>query len=163
LWRARALAYAASSDQARYLLDDERSAQWQAAFDVKAKDALKYLGAELNNIRFAGEHDTATLTSHALDDYLRIDQQVRKLRQSGNLNGAVELALGNKEGQSRWALQRFDKALDDTLGINQIQFNAAVQRGEKGLRNFQTSTASGCLVIGGLALLGLIRRIQEYR
>jgi hypothetical protein len=164
LWRARAVAYETNADESRYLLDVERSAQHETAFAEKTKEiTLKYLAAELNNITFPGEREAANETTRFFDDYLVVDKEVRRLKTSGKRDAAIALCLGSEPNQAKWAFRRFDEALGRTLEINQKNFDAAVLHGEQTLEYFQAKAVTACLAIAMLSLVGLLRRIQEYR
>ena len=66
-----------------------------------------YLAAELNNITFPNRLVAAKETLQKFLDYLKIDQQIRDLKDEQE---AVELCFGTKPGQSNWAFKRFDAA-----------------------------------------------------
>ena len=74
-----------------------------------------YLADELNNITFAGELAAAEETLLKFLDYLKIDQQIRDLKDERQ---AVDLCLGTQPGQSDWAFDQFDQALGKTIKIN---------------------------------------------
>lgn len=164
LWQARAVAYEAHADESRYLLDGERAEQHDQVFFAKSKEITeKYLAAELRNITFSGEQDAANDTVHRFQDYLKIDQEVRRLKAAGKRDAAVALCLGSDPAQVQWAFQRFDEALGRTIDINQRAFDLAVLHGEQTLEYFQTKAVAACVAIAMLALIGLLSRIQEYR
>ena len=62
-------------------------------------------------------------------EYLAVDKEIRRLEMAGKHREAIELCVGDKPGQSDWAFERFDKAVDATLAINQQAFDVAVSRG----------------------------------
>ncbi len=137
LWRARALAYAARADESRYLLDDSNATLYEDAFQAKAKDITdKYIPAEMNNITFGGEREAASGMQGFFKAYLTFDQQIRALRQAGKRDAAIASYLGSGD------FDRFDKALEQTLDINQKEFDRAVQRGDEVLSNFEPQNRS---------------------
>ncbi len=187
LWQVRALAYSANGDESRYLLDSAMATKYEQAFATKvAKLAeipdvetfkkivntltsggtnagFKGLFAdELNNITFKGEREAAIATLAAFGTYFEIDQQIRQLQQSGNHDAAVNLCIGNNQGQSNWAFDRFDSALDKTIAINQQAFDQAVDQGFKDIEGFEITVPIALSAIALLTLLGLLPRTKEY-
>ncbi len=188
LWRARALAYAANSDESRYLLDPGHASGWQQAFTSKANQLATlppgldgpqlmaaareghkldgfagYLADELNNITFAGEREAALDTLASWQSYVAIDGQIRSLERSGQHRAAVALCTGVNAGQSNWAFDRFDRALDTTLATNQAAFEAAVNRGFSDLQGLEWQACAGAAALALLVLLGFAPRLKEYR
>jgi hypothetical protein len=187
LWRARAVAYWANSDESRYLLDPAHAAEHERHFFAKSEALAKlplgmklqdigtaerngihveafsgYLADELNNITFAGEREAAVDTLLRFEDYLGVDRQIRQLEQGGKHREAVDLCIGTKEGQSNWAFDRYDKALGATLDINQGAFDEAVQQGLSTLVGLEIKVSAMAAAIAVLAFLGLAARIREY-
>jgi hypothetical protein len=187
LWQVRALAYSANGDESRYLLDSAMATKHEQAFSAKvAKLAeipdvatfkrvvstlansgtnvgFKGLFADaLNNITFKGEREAAIATLAAFSTYFEIDKQIRQLEQSGNHDAAVALCIGSKQGQSNWAFERFDSALDKTLAINQQAFDQAVDQGFKEMEGFEVTAPIALSAIALLTLFGLLPRTKEY-
>jgi hypothetical protein len=187
LWRARALGYDANGDESRWLLDRERRPAYEKAFHDKvarlaelppgmseaellsavAKGKVPdgfqgYLAAELRNITFAGEREAAIDSLKAFLVYLRIDANIRKLKNEGKDAEALELCLGTEPGQSNWAFARFDKAVGKTIKINQKEFEQAVARSEAGLAPFRYAAPLAALGVAVLASLGVWPRLREY-
>lgn len=187
LWQIRALAYSANGDESRYLLDIAMAAKHEQGFfskvtklaDIPSNETafnkvitnlsssnnagFNGLFAEaLNNITFKGEKEATIATLVALGKYLEIDRQIRQLQQAGNREAAVALCIGNAEGQSNWAFDRFDKALDQAIAINQQEFDRAVDRGFKDLEAFEVITPIALSAIALLTLLGISPRVKEY-
>jgi hypothetical protein len=186
LWRARAMAYAANADESRYLLDRQNAQKHEQEFFTKRNALVTlpqgttfqslareegphisgvtgYLAEELNNITFPGEREAALETLFNFGEYLRVDGQIRTLERSGHHKEAVALCTGTKPGESNWAFERFDKALDRTLAINQKAFDRAVDNGFATLAHFDVQMSICAVIIGVLTLLGLMQRIREYR
>ncbi len=186
LWRARALAYAANADESRYLLDRQNAPKHEQDFFTK-RDALAklpegatfesvaqmrrsrvsgftgYLADELNNITFPGEREGALATLHSFSIYLIVDGQIRALERGGHHKEAVALCTGSKPGESNWAFEQFDNALDRTLTVNQTAFDRAIADGFTKLTHFELKMSIGVVITGILTLLGLMQRIREYR
>ena len=185
LWRARAVSYAANSDESRYLLDHAHAAEHERKFfaksgllatlppgvrleDIAAKAGARlqgftgYLADELNNITFAGERDAATDALLRYEDYLAVDRQIRQLESSGKHREAIDLCIGSQVGQSDWAFDRFDKALGATLDINQTAFDQAVDQGLSALDGLDVKVSVAAALIALVIFLGLAARIREY-
>jgi hypothetical protein len=187
LWRTRAISYSANSDESRYLLDQPHAAEHERNFFIKSGLVAKlppgmnlqdvamaqtssikvegfsgYLADELGNITFAGERDAAIDTVQAFEKYLSVDKQIRRLEATGQHAAAVELCIGNKQGQSNWAFGRFDTALGATLDINQKAFDAAVEKGLGALDGMEIRLFIVAAAIAVLMFLGLGVRIKEY-
>ncbi len=187
LWQARAAAYAAKSDERRYLLDRANAAAYERSFDANAAALLNapdghspeqaltlnlselkqngytgYLADELGNINFPGELEAATTTVRRWNAYVRIDAQIRSLERGGHHADAVTLCTDINPGESNWAFDQFDRALGRTLAINQSAFDGAVAKGFRMLSTFDPEAAFITAAIALLAYLGLRKRIQEY-
>lgn len=187
LWQVRALAYSANGDESRYLLDASMANKHEQAFATKVAKLAEIPDVEtfkrvvntltsggtnvgfkglfadaLNNITFKGERKAAIATLAAFGTYLEIDQQIRQLKQSGNHDAAVALCIGNSQGQSNWAFDRFDSALDKTIVINQQAFDRAVTLGFKDTEGFEITAPIALSAIALLTLFGLLPRTKEY-
>jgi hypothetical protein len=133
-----------------------------------------FLADELNNITFDGEREAAVQTLKAWESYMAIDAQIRTLERASTLEPpnsperarlhllAVELCIGTAPGQSNWAFEQFDRALQSTLDINKNAFDAAVAEGFLALRNMEYKAAGAAALIAILIALGLGPRIREY-
>jgi hypothetical protein len=200
LWRARALAYQANAEESRYLLDPMFASDAQEAF-VRETNALAklppgmsvdtllaqerrgqhvegftgYLADELNNITFPGERAAAVRTLAAFEAYLKVDAEVRRLRNAGQLQAAIDLCVGSAAGESDWAFDQFDQALGETLAINQKQFDQAVGSGlasvgalgghlqaKEIVSTLEFEAFVLCVFISVLVALGFAPRIKEY-
>ncbi len=191
LWQIRALAYSANGDESRYLLDPTMATKHEQAFSAKVsqlaqlpdgttfktvfsslsstesdgKNNVGFKGLfadELNNITFTGERSAAIATLVAFSNYFEIDRQMRQFQQSGNHEAAVALCIGNNQGQSNWAFNRFDDALDRTLAINQQAFDQAVEKAFKDMDGFEVIAPIALSAIALLTLFGLLPRTKEY-
>ncbi|MBF0506938.1 MAG: PP2C family protein-serine/threonine phosphatase [Nitrospirae bacterium] len=152
LWKAKAIAHDANADESLYLIYNGRPAEQLKTFDsFKAKAAelvdlepeealaavadkkrIKgLLGDELANITFPGEEEAAKETLRTWVEYKKIDGQITGLLRHGHYQEALKLNLGTDPGQSNWAFDRFDQALDKTLKINETAFQNSVDRAFK--------------------------------
>ena len=192
LRQARALSYMANADESRYLLDPENKDKHDRAFKTKIAKIvtvpqgtslasvvtnLKRLSGEqkfqlsgftglyaeqLKNITFEGELAGTVETLTKLDDYLKIDGEIRQLYQSGKVAEAIALCIGNNPGQSNWAFERYKAANQKIKLINEQAFEAKIDAGSNNLNNFEVIA---CVSIGSIAILtlfGLRPRLAEY-
>ena len=119
-----------------------------------------YLAAELNNITFPNEFVAAKETLQKFLDYLKIDQQIRDLKDEQE---AVELCLGTKPGQSNWAFEQFDAALSKTNMINRSYFESSLADATGWLAGLDWLLPLGlALAVSLLTFLGLRPRLNEY-
>ena len=121
------------------------------------------LGDELANITFAGERAAAEATLKAWAQYVDIDDELRALQDGGKRAQAIALDVGLQPGQSNWAFDRFQKALERTITINQDAFDAAIRASERRVN----LVVYGALLIAWLAAsaaawLGFKPRLREY-
>jgi len=184
LWTAKAIAYDANAYESLYLIYDGHKDQQNAAIatfkgkaglllgegpkgtevDLKAGKRLPgLLGDELANITFPGEKEAALNTLNGWNDYRKIDTQITDLLQQGKYQEALVLDLGTKPGQSNWAFDRFDKALDATTKINQDSFDESVAGAFGSLDIFPYALAVSILGIVAACFFGMKPRLEEYR
>ena len=186
LTSARAVSYDANADESLWLVakDDPR---YETAFMNKAKqmsdpllndptvkqlptyiDGHKpvpfkgFLANELNNITFVGEREGALSAANWWAQYLAIDAQIRTLEHNGDHPGAVALDVGTAQGQSNFAFDNFDKAMQQLIAINQLEFDNSIQQifDNVGIATFVPILA---LIIAALVWLGVQPRLAEYR
>ena len=200
LWRARAVAYQANAEESRFLLDPEHAGDYTRAFadetallvkkpagmsygqlvsteasGAKVDGFTGYLADELNNITFKGEQSAALRTLAAFGEYMRVDGEIRRLEHAGQHQQAVTLCVGSEPGQSDYVFDQFDKALGETLAINQREFERAVDSGLSAVGSLSGKLTAGEILstlefkgvvlaglIAGLVVLGFAPRIKEY-
>jgi hypothetical protein len=134
--------------------------------DARTARTLKgqgFLADELANITFEGEEDAARATAAAWIDYLHIDARIRALEGASRHAEAVGLCNGLQPGQSDWAFDRFDKALERTLKINQDQFDAAIGRGFAHVAWLALLLVPIFLAPALGAAIGIRQRLAEFR
>jgi hypothetical protein len=187
LWQARAVAYAANSDEGRFLLDAAHRKELTESFlakrnllatlppNVTFEDEARlsgggsrpgftgYLADELNNITFAGEREAATNVLKTLGNYLTVDARIRDLESHGSHRDAIALRVGNTPGRSDWDFAQFDGAVLRTLEINQDAFDASVKDGFALLKSFDIKATVFTVITVMLCMLGPLQRIREYR
>jgi hypothetical protein len=181
LWQARALAADANGNESLSLIARGNGASFDDAFksetkqlvdrpltDALVEDAARgqvnfkgLLADELVRASFPGERQAAVRAVRAYQRFLDVDGAVRS-RAAGDHEGAVALALGSGPGQLGAAFGELDAALGEAIGIDQRQFDDAVQNATPSLvLNLGIPLCS--IAIALLALSGLQPRIAEYR
>ena len=153
LWQARAIAYQLKGEESRYLLDTARAGDYARTFADDANRLAKlpagmsyeelvarestgekvekvdgfsgFLADELNNITFKGERQAALETLAAFGAYLDADRDLRGRAH----DDAVSRSTSSDHGGPLWAFAQFDKALGETLAINQQEFERSVKAG----------------------------------
>jgi hypothetical protein len=169
LSQARAVAYDANGDLRRMLLDPEHAAAHWKDFAARADRLVKlpdraegYLPQELGNITFAGEREAAQATMNEYLTYRALAARVEELAGKGQGDEARTMELGDQPNQAGGVFARFDKALADTLKINQTEFDRAVAAGFADVAHVEVWAALVALGIALLASLGLRPRLKEY-
>ena len=180
LWQARALAADANGNESLSLIARGNGAGFDQAFkeetamlvdrplnDQLVEDASRgnvrfkgLLADEINQAAFPGERDAALKALRAYQRFLDVDAAVRA-RAAGDHEGAVALALGTAPGALGAAFGDLDAALAEAIGVDQRQFDEAIQRAEPSLA-LNLGVPLGALGIALLALWGLQPRIAEY-
>ena len=121
------------------------------------------LGDELANITFDGEDAAARATLAAWTEYAKIDAQIRTLESTNRHAEAVALCRGTQPGQSDGAFNVFTANLQRTSVINQVEFDAAIDRASRDVRwLWMLLIPIGLGPILGSAV-GLQQRINEFR
>jgi hypothetical protein len=188
LRQSRSIAYSANAAESRYLLDTTRAAIHEQAFFDKVDQIAKLpnnqtfetlattvlkgekvwgvtglMADALNNITFEGEKKVAVATLiNTFDTYFKLDKQIRQLQESGKRAEAITLCTGYKPGQSNWAFEQFKAAHQKFLDVNQEQFDVAIAKGFKDVKNFEIIAPVATASIALLTLFGLLPRIKEY-
>jgi hypothetical protein len=81
-----------------------------------------------------------------------------------NLNNAIAYDVGANPGQSDWAFNNWSTDLNDVIAINENAFTAAIQDGHSTGAPWDAAIpAVAVLLIAGLAIAGVWRRVSEYR
>jgi hypothetical protein len=175
LWRARALAYDARGDEARWLLDRTRADSYQTSFSLKSAELLsdpaaKFPGLdgsgllvdELHNITFTGERDAAQAEVNAFVDLVKVDDSLRMAEKQARHLDAVELAIGTRPDEVRARFDRFDAAIERTTAINEDAFDAVLVLADAVLRRAEWLDPAFALAIALAVWLGIRPRLREY-
>jgi hypothetical protein len=192
LRQARALSYMANADQSRYLLDTADLDKHDRAFKEKIDKLITippskslqdivssiprsagaqkfelsgftgFYAEELKNITFKGELAETVDTLTKLDDYLKIDAEIRRLYRSSKVAEAIALCTGNQQGKSNWAFDRYQAANEKVRLINEAVFKEKIEAGTNNLKNFEMIAYMSIGSIAILTLFGLRPRLAEY-
>ena len=180
LWRARALAYDASGDQSRWLLDRDRAVDYEAQYrqklsqlvsrpgggatreDVRSGRVTGLLVDAANNVTFVGEADGVNSAFAALAALSHVDDHMRDLERDGKHADAVAVCVGSKADESRDAFDRFEAALERTIAVNQRAFDGIAAAADRGLRRAEWLDPAFVLAIAVLGWLGIRSRLREY-
>lgn len=184
LSKARALAYEANADESLLLIyrgHPQAQAQATADYALRTRQIMAIapaqvasaivskapfsglLGAELSNITYPGEEAAALRTLKAWGNYMEIDQQIRTLEGAGHFAEAQALTLGKQTGQSDWAFEAFDKALGDTIAINQDAFEHQIAQAFADLTRIPYILLAAVLASIAASIAGMKPRLDEYR
>ncbi|WP_214321889.1 hypothetical protein [Nonomuraea sediminis] len=184
LTQARGLSYDANADESRFLVDPSRSAVYAQRFLDKsqrlagvpgatldtydaglagATSLTGYFGTALRNITFPGERERAEATMAAYRAYQLDDRKMRALHDQGRLRDAVALNTSYQPGNSNYHFDRYDKALEQFIGVNQSHFEGSIRDGEDALAGWGLIPGAGALLVAALTLAGVRPRLGEYR
>jgi hypothetical protein len=113
---------------------------------------------QLKNITFEGELAETVAALQKLDNYLKIDTEIRQLARSGKIAEAIALCTG----RSNDVFDEYKAANEKVRLINEQVFEAKIAAGNERLSNFEiiALTAIGSIAI--LTLFGLRPRLAEY-
>lgn len=183
LVKAKAISYDANAIESLYLLakgNDSLQKKLTEKFnndvnlliDIPINNALNLaknhknfgglLGEELSNITFENEESSAIETLESFINYVKIDKNIRYLEESNQHAQAVILNLGIKEGESNWAFDKFDKNLDKTIQINQLQFDKNIEKSFKEIKYINLISIILFLLVSIGLIFGIKQRLNEY-
>jgi uncharacterized membrane protein YqjE len=187
LRQMRSLSYKANADESRYLLDRSNAPGHEKSFNDKITKIIAFppsqsidriilnikearstqgltglFAAELNNITFDGEKELAIDTFKAFNEYLAIDKKIRQLYTSGKVAEAIALCIGNKQGESNWAFDRYKNLHTNLMDLNKKEFEQNIEIGNNRLEYFEIIAAIALTSIAILTLMGLRPRLMEY-
>ncbi|MFI6600277.1 hypothetical protein ACIBHX_28870 [Nonomuraea sp. NPDC050536] len=184
LTQARALSYDANADESRFLVDPSRSAVYAQRFLdksqrlagvagatldtydaglAKATSMTGYFGTALRNITFPGEREHAQATMAAYRAYQLDGRRMRALHVQGRLREAVAFNTSYTPGNSNYDFDRYDKALEQFIGVNRSHFEGSIRDGENALAGWGLIPVVGALLVAALTLAGVRPRLNEYR
>ncbi|MFG2393505.1 hypothetical protein ACGFYF_32045 [Streptomyces lavendulae] len=132
----------------------------------KDHDEKRFTGEyrrELDNITFAGEREAAEETVEAYAVYQRDDRTFRRLVAEGKTQEATVFCIGWASDTSNAHFGEWMKALDRVTAINQRHFDLAVRDGRGALTTQAPMAGAALLLTAGLTVLGLRRRLAEFR
>jgi hypothetical protein len=170
----------ASQYQQAFLTKSQRLVELPGArldsYDSALDDALRayqrdhadigwhgFFGTEFRNITFTGERAAAEDTLLRYQTYQRDDRRIRQLAGGGRLRDAIAFCTSFAPGDSNDAFDRYDKALSRLIDINQHAFDEAGRNGTGRLAGWTLVPWGFAVVVAALTVLGLRRRLAEYR
>jgi len=122
-----------------------------------------FLGTEFRNITFTGERAAAETTLQRYQTYQLDDRRIRALATGGHLRDAIALCTSYTPGDSNYAFDSYDKALAALIDINQHAFDQNISDGQQQLTGWTVIPPAVGLAVLGLLVVGLRRRLVEYR
>ena len=132
-----------------------------AAFEEEWQGSDAVVQRELSNLR--SNDASASLESLPWDDYATVHEQIRKLDDAGNWDGAVQLATGNGSKSGNATFTSFDTSSDEQL--DSLGRDTASQLDQAG--GWLPFAAALGLLAGIIAALcawwGVALRLEEYR
>ena len=124
---------------------------------VPARPGL--LGKELSNITFgSAERDPASDAVRGLVSFLGVADRVRLLAAPTQVITAVQV----REHEGAVALDGLMRALDQTIGVNQAEFDREISRARRLVGATPAVVCGGLVLAGLLAAAGLWQRYREY-
>jgi hypothetical protein len=181
LWQARSLAVDANGNESLSLIARGNGASFDQAFksetsqlvdrplsaaqvDEASRGRVHFgglLADEIADARFPGEREAAIKALRAEQRFLEVDATVRA-RAASDHAGAVDVALGTRQGELAAAFSDLDSALSAVIEIDQRQFDNTMAAASPPL-GLSLAIPLLSLGIALLVLRGLQPRIEEYR
>ncbi|MGI4939412.1 MAG: hypothetical protein ACRYHQ_02365 [Janthinobacterium lividum] len=138
--------------------NDERQGR-PAAARAELPEVGGLLGKELDNITFgAAERDPASDAARGLLDFMQVADRVRALGTPNQMGQAVHI----RETGGAAALARLQGALDRTIAVNQMEFDARIGRAQRLAAWTPVVVCAGLVLVGLLTAAGLWPRYREY-
>jgi hypothetical protein len=122
-----------------------------------------YLYDTLSNVTFAEERDSVDTALSQWIKYVKLDQQVHSLEYDSKHSQAIDLSVGDAEGQGNFEFARFDEALGTAIKINQANFDSSIDSAFKTLGKFPYVMLGFLITIIAACILGMKSRMDEYR
>lgn len=121
------------------------------------------LGAELNNVTFPDEAQSAFTTAKNFNAYVHTDETIRADAARKDYASAVKLDIGTTPGYSNYAFYQYDTALQSVIKINEDAFNAAIDDGVNSLSVWTWLPYAAAAAVLALTAAALYPRLREYR
>ncbi len=159
---ARILATQARGDDELTLLTRDSVSSYQSDYDSVAGSLHRVL-AEPGPGVSPGERAEFTRAASAFDAYRSAHGQVRRLDASGDLNAAVALVSDSGTPGIDGSAARLESVLDGGIGSAQREFDRTTSGAADDLDGVVWGLAVGSVLAAVLILVGVRRRIEEYR
>ena len=91
-----------------------------------------------------------------------IDKHIRQLYRSGKVAEAIALCVGNKQGESNWAFDRYKNLHTELMELNKKEFDKNIELGNSRVENFEIIAIVALGSIAILTLFGVRPRLMEY-
>jgi len=158
---ARALAFGAKSDEAKYLIARGDGDRFEARFvnrDLSGVVAEAAGGADSTL-----ERDEGRQASDMWAAYEDLHVKALRAEQSGRRADALQIVLSSSLEGSIDEFEAFDLASANALQANQDQFDSRMSAARDALGGLTVAPAIGALLIALFAWYGIQQRIAEYR
>jgi hypothetical protein len=162
LSQARALSYDAAADTSRFLLSGNLALYQQ---DFTRKSGCLVGNGNGNGNGACGSAGLAP-GSEALDRWLgyqRDHQRVVALAGAGRTAAAVDVVTGIRRGDAAFDFSYFDASIGTVATARKAEFDAALRDGERALTGWPLIPLPVLGVVMLLAVLGVRKRLAEYR
>jgi hypothetical protein len=162
LSQARALSYDAAADTSRFLLSGNLALYQQ---DFTRKSGCLVGNGNGNGNGACGSAGLAP-GSEALDRWLgyqRDHQRVVALAGAGRTAAAVDVVTGIRRGDAAFDFSYFDASIGTVAAARKAEFDAALRDGERALTGWPLIPLPVLGAVMLLAVLGVRKRLAEYR
>lgn len=188
LLSASAKAYEGNAAESRWLLDDAQKPRHQALFmtnkevlakfsdgdnfetiikEIKAEQPINkgfsgLLAQSAASLNFSDEIEPTAESLKWYAVYATMDEEIRRLENSGKHEQAIAFCIGEEENQSNWAFYKFDEALHKNIKITQFHFNSLIDRAIWLVNWLLWTLPLFSLAIAVLVYLSVKPRLEEY-
>jgi len=135
-------------------------------YETDYTTGMKALGAQLKRAeRLADDRSGSAPVAEAAESVTEWQDRHRKARATddrGDYDGALKQIIGPEDSTGQ-SFQQVDTALRKALAHEQEEFTAAAEDGRGALRGLPTGAAALAVLGAVAAILGVNRRLSEYR
>ncbi|WP_443059879.1 hypothetical protein [Streptomyces sp. NBC_00467] len=144
------------------LTDDGKNDKYETEFS----SGMKELGAGLEAARKLADdkegRDPVTVASNSMDEWKKRHVSASSTDRSGDYEGAVDKVIGPKASTGE-CFDLVDDALETALAHEQSEFTRAAEDGRGALGGLPIGAAVLAVLGAAGAILGINRRLSEYR
>ena len=120
------------------------------------------LADEFNNVRFAGEGQTAIEALQAFSEFVTAEANVLNQEKIGLHDKALTLALSYDTHAAGFSFSKFDDSIERLLKINQHHFDHSIKAAAHDLKRLTITSQLICLLVLFCIYTGLRPRLAEY-